>query len=449
MAIVNELVTSLEFKLGPRALETIESFKKSLNDLSKFAGKFADKGYGAFDGLKKKIVEVSDEMLKLDQKALTTGISPEAIQRWGHVAKVAGLSAEAIFRDLETLKLTEGIKNEAVIDVLNRLTAVGNDEGAAFRILENFKLSKDFYTLLKTFGGTEGLLAELEKARIIPDKDVENSAELAKNINRISSELETMKKKFIAGLAEPINEQLKKVQAFMEKHGYFEQIADTLSKKLGKGIGQAINFGITSIEQAFGDKKFNPSEIGETIGDDTAANIVTAGVLGIAGVKLYRKMQALKGFFTGGRSAAAAQGAQATAAAAGGRGARLVAAGGSKVGIGTRLGGIGAIALGTNLLWTEYKNIGKEERQLNWLEEFVNSVGLTETLANALPADTKQRLRIRKQLERQQRQINITNNNTQNVTVNPSTFSGGYGTMQALGLATAAGYNGNTILGTE
>lgn len=448
MAIVNELVTSLEFKLGPRALETIESVKRHLTEMTKGISSMANGSADALDKLQTKVKDVADSMLQLNQKSLTTGISQEAIQRWGHAAKVAGLSAEAIFRDLETLKLTEGIKNEAVIDVLNRLTAVGNNEGAAFRILEDFKLSKDFYTLLKTFGGTEGLLAKLEEARFVPDKDVENSAKLAQNLNEINSHLETMKDRFFAGLSEPLNAQLERTQEFLKRHGYFEKEIDMASETVGTGIAQAFDIANSIADQIMGDKPIDIEAIRKAYGENANANIVTtATLLGLSASisKIIVKLAPLekiaimakiindfydlvKRHFEVGPETLVEQADREMAEMMQGRMSKW--------------NWINPAFLFRQI----YSGTAKagEAALTPWIGDEPN-IQRTRIRNEELAA----RMRILQTRRNRNQVTNITNNNTQNVTVNPSTFSGGYGTMQALGLATAAGYNGNTILGTE
>lgn len=280
MAIVNELVTSLNFKLGPKALETINTVTESIKSLSKNVQSMANVGASALKKLKDEAVEVANQMQKIERFSTTSGISKENIQRWTYAANINKLSPAAILSDVE--KITQKMGGEkGLIDIMNKLSTAS--EVAAKEMIEKYQISRDFLDLVKAEGGTDGVFKRLEEMPlVVSDQDVKNSAELARNFEKMNQTLQKMKEKFLTGLSEPLNKQLENIDAFLKKHNYFQEEIEYASETVGKGITNAFQIADELMESLFEGRMPDAKKISDMFGkDDTTDTVTMTAVLGI------------------------------------------------------------------------------------------------------------------------------------------------------------------------
>lgn len=277
MAIVNELVTSLSFKLDPKAKETINAVVEQIKSMSKNIQTIADIGASSLKKLKDEAIAVANSMQKIDQFAQTSVLSRDSIQRWKYAAEVNKLSPSAILSDVKKIQQEMG-GEQGLIDIMNRLSAAS--EQAAKEIIGKAQISEDFLKLIKAEGGTEGVFKLLQSTPlIVPDKDVENSALLAKNFEKISQALEKMKEKFLTGLSGPLNAQLEKTIGFLEEHNYFKDEIDKASEVVGGGLTRAFEIANDIVESAFRGEFPSLKKIGESFGKNATSDAVMSGAL--------------------------------------------------------------------------------------------------------------------------------------------------------------------------
>lgn len=376
MAIVNELITSLGFKLGPKALETIGAVEKALSGVVKIADKLG-KSFTVAKGMMDYFTGVAVKDAKeIRDNAKTFGISAEAYQRWGHAAKVAGVSADNLYNDLRKLKLEKGFTDQGIIDWMNKLSSANPRD--ALRILEDLNLSEDFLKLIRTQGGTGNVLKLLADAGpLLTDEEVENAAKYAENMNSLLSHLESMKKKAFIQLSPEFNKQIQTIEKWLQENNYFIKEITAAGQALSKGFSKFFNI-IEKIYDAlskrfrilFGNFKDDFNAI------ETAANAVCAALLIMTGTKIIGGLAKLAGIIKSiaiwmGIAKGAAVGGTAAGAAAAAGGTAAGAAGIGLLGTGASIAGI----LGGGwMVGEEIANLMSEHQQYNWLERMVKPI---------------------------------------------------------------------------
>ena len=406
MAIVNELVTALGFKLSPKALETIGVFEKAISGVVKVAdklGKTFTVAKGMMDYFTGVAVKDAKEIRDLSK---TYGISTEAYQRWGHAASVAGVSAENLYNDIKKLKLEKGFTDQGIIDWMNKLSAA--DPRSALKILEDLHLSEDFLKLIRTQGGTGGVLKLLADAGpLLTDEEVENAAKYAENMNSLLSHLESMKKKAFIQLSPEFNKQIETIDKWLRENNYFIKEIKAIGQALTTGFRQF--FEIISGIWNWIKNKLRPI-FGEWAKDidavKIAANAVTTALLVMTGatvmnqlVKFGKTLAWIAGLFGIGKAGAAgAAGAAAASGAA--EGAGLMAA----------FSGLASVLGGAWMVGEEVANMQSGQQQYNWLERLVKPI--SEMIVGGQIGDYRNVSGAKQP---------VTNVITNNITVNPAT----------------------------
>lgn len=370
MAIVNELITSLGFKLGPKALETIGTVEKALSGVVKIADKLG-KSFTVAKGLMDYFTGVAVKDAKeIRDLSKAYGISTEAYQRWGHAAKVAGVSADNLYNDLKKLKLEKGFSDQGIIDWMDKLSQ--SDPKNALRILEDLHLSEDFLKLIRTQGGTGGVLKLLADAGpLLTDDEVENAAKYAENMNSLLSHLESMKKKAFIQLSPEFNKQIETIDKWLKENDYFIKEITAAGQSISKGFSKFFkviqgiyNWIKEKMRPLFKDWKTDFDVI------EAAANAVCAALLIMTGTKVITGLSKLAGIIKGVAIMFGLGKGSSAAAAAGG----AAAGGAAKAGLAGLGAGIASVLGGGWMVGEEVANLQSGAQRYNWLERMVKPV---------------------------------------------------------------------------
>ena len=370
MAIVNELITSLGFKLGPKALETIGTVEKALSGVVKIADKLG-KSFTVAKGLMDYFTGVAVKDAKeIRDLSKAYGISTEAYQRWGHAAKVAGVSADNLYNDLKKLKLEKGFSDQGIIDWMDKLSQ--SDPKNALRILEDLHLSEDFLKLIRTQGGTGGVLKLLADAGpLLTDDEVENAAKYAENMNSLLSHLESMKKKAFIQLSPEFNKQIETLDKWLKENDYFIKEITAAGQAISKGFSKFFkviqgiyNWIKEKMRPLFKDWKTDFDVI------EAAANAVCAALLIMTGTKVITGLSKLAGIIKGVAIMFGFGKGSSAAAAAGG----AAAGGAAKAGLAGLGAGIASVFGGGWMVGEEVANLQSGTQRYNWLERMVKPV---------------------------------------------------------------------------
>lgn len=293
MAIVNELITSLGFKLDQKSMATIEAVENAIGKIVKVADKLG-KTFTVAKGLMDYFTGVAVKDAKeIRDNAKTFGISTEAYQRWGHAAKVAGVSAERLYEDLKNLKNIKGFTDQGIIDWMNKLSSANFRDAMAE--LRELGLSEDFLKLIKTQGGTGGVLKLLADAGpLLSDEEVENAAQFAENMNSLMSHLDMMKRKAFIQLSPEFNKQIETIDKWLKENDYFIKEITEAGKALSKGFADFFKI----IKQIYDwiKEKLQPifgSMIKDMVGTEEAAKAITAALLVMTGAKVITGLASL------------------------------------------------------------------------------------------------------------------------------------------------------------
>ena len=293
MAIVNELVTSLGFKLDPKALANIEAIENAIGKIVNVADKLG-KTFTVAKGLMDYFTGVAVKDAKeIRDNAKTFGISAEAYQRWGHAAKVAGVSAERLYEDLKNLKNTKGFTDQGIIDWMNKLSSANFRDAMAE--IKDLGLSDDFLKLIKTQGGTGSVLQLLADAGpLLSDEEVENAAQFAENMNSLFSHLDMMKRKAFIQLSPEFNEQIETIDKWLRENDYFIKEVTAAGQALSKGFRDYFNI----MKQVYEwiKEKLRPvfkSMTDDMNGTETATKAITAALLVMTGAKVITGLASL------------------------------------------------------------------------------------------------------------------------------------------------------------
>lgn len=211
MAIANELVQLLSFKLSDQSKAAFETFKKGLDDLRTGMKTVATAATATGTAIALTIKSVSDGAVELTNLSKTTGIATKTLQEYKYAAESVGVSSEAVTSDLQMLIETmsspiPGEFNEALFmmgigirdasgqmksadallgDIADKLN--GMNEQKALQWANRLGLSNDTLVLIK-----QGRLS-LEQLRkeanalgaVIPEESLKRGAEFKKSLNAL------------------------------------------------------------------------------------------------------------------------------------------------------------------------------------------------------------------------------------------------------------------------
>jgi len=292
MAIVNELLTGLGFKIDQASLSAINAVEKGLSGIVKMAdtiGKSFTIAKGVMDFFTGRVVKESQGLLNLSK---TTGLSTDALQKWTYTANAAGVSAKSIISDIKNLKSIKGFSESGIIDWMDRLSKM--DTTSALRSIADLGLSEDFLALVKGRGasGVLQLLKEADRFKL-SEKEVRLSDQYAENMNKFFSKLDSMKKKALVSLSPEFNKQLEDLTKWLEENDYFIKEITTLGKGLAKGFEDF--FSIVKSLGKYVKDTLQPyfKEFGVEIdGVKVSANLVTGALLLMTGTKVINSLKA-------------------------------------------------------------------------------------------------------------------------------------------------------------
>lgn len=211
MAIANELVQLLSFKLSDQSKAAFETFKKGLDDLRTGMKTVATAATATGTAIALTIKSVSDGAVELTNLSKTTGIATKTLQEYKYAAESVGVSSDAVTSDLQMLIETmsspiPGEFNEALFmmgigirdasgqmksadallgDIADKLN--GMNEQKALQWANRLGLSNDTLVLIK-----QGRLS-LEQLRkeanalgaVIPEESLKRGAEFKKSLNAL------------------------------------------------------------------------------------------------------------------------------------------------------------------------------------------------------------------------------------------------------------------------
>ena len=211
MAIANELVQLLSFKLSDQSKAAFETFKKGLDDLRSGMKTVATAATATGTAIALTIKSVSDGAVELTNLSKTTGIATKTLQEYKYAAESVGVSSDAVTSDLQMLIETmsspiPGEFNEALFmmgigirdasgnmksadallgDIADKLN--GMNEQKALQWANRLGLSNDTLILIK-----QGRLS-LEQLRqeanalgaVIPEESLKRGAEFKKSLNAL------------------------------------------------------------------------------------------------------------------------------------------------------------------------------------------------------------------------------------------------------------------------
>ena len=211
MAIANELVQILSFKLSDQSKAAFETFKKGLSDLRDGMQTVAAAATATGTAIAYTIKSVSDGAVELTNLSKTTGIATKTLQEYKYAAESVGVSSETVTSDLQMLIETmsspiPGEFNEALFmmgigirdasgqmksadallgDIADKLN--GMNEQKALQWANRLGLSNDTLVLIK-----QGRLS-LEQLRkeanalgaVIPEETLKRGAEFKKSLNAL------------------------------------------------------------------------------------------------------------------------------------------------------------------------------------------------------------------------------------------------------------------------
>lgn len=268
MAVVDELVTLLSFKLGAGSEQAIKSIKDGIETARKEVTKWAAAATAAGTATALFLTSSSEKAVGLQKLAQATNMSTDSLQQWMYAAESVGASANTVAADLENMvksmsspipgelnmelmMLGVSVRNasgelrgadEVLQDVGQRLNKMGNQE--ALQWAERVGVSNDTLMLLKQ--GKQGLAELFEEAQlvgaIIPADAIERGAELSKSLNTLKRIFGTMGQSIALSFAPNLKKVVDNFKNFLIANGEFiRQGLGTVIEGVGKGFSRFWN----------------------------------------------------------------------------------------------------------------------------------------------------------------------------------------------------------------
>ncbi len=273
MAIANELVQLLSFKLSDQSKAAFETFKKGLDDLRTGMKTVATAATVAGTAIAYTIKSVSDGAVELTNLSKTTGIATKTLQEYKYAAESVGVSADAVTSDLKMLMETmsspiPGEFNEALFmmgigirdasgkmksadsllgDIADKLN--GMNEQKALQWANRLGLSNDTLVLIK-----QGRLS-LEQLRkeanalgaVIPEETLKRGAEFKKSLNALEFAFKGVGRTVALSVAPGLTNVVNKIKDWIVANS---QILRQGIEKTAKGLGEGLT-GTTYILEKF------------------------------------------------------------------------------------------------------------------------------------------------------------------------------------------------------
>ncbi len=112
MATADEIVTILGVQVSQETLQNIERFRQGIDGVISKLNALSVVAAGMFAGASALVYNVMDTASEITTLADKTGISTDALQEWSYVAKQAGVSADAVTKDLAKLNGTLDLQSQ-------------------------------------------------------------------------------------------------------------------------------------------------------------------------------------------------------------------------------------------------------------------------------------------------------------------------------------------------
>lgn len=265
MAVVDELVTLLSFKMGAGSEQAIKTLKDGITSIKGEVTKWAAAATAAGTATAYFITSASESAVDLQKLSQQTNMSTDSLQKWMYAAESVGASANAVTSDLsnmlksmsspipgelnmELMMLGVSVRNasgqlrgadEVIKDVGERLNKMGNAE--AIQWAERVGISNDTLMLLKQ--GKQGLAELFEEAQlvgaIIPEDAIERGAELSKSLNTLKRVFSTMGQSIALSFAPNLKKVVDNFKSFIISNGDFiRQGLGTVIEGIGKGFNK-------------------------------------------------------------------------------------------------------------------------------------------------------------------------------------------------------------------
>lgn len=273
MAIANELVQLLSFKLSDQSKAAFETFKKGLDDLRTGMKTVATAATATGTAIALTIKSVSDGAVELTNLSKTTGIATKTLQEYKYAAESVGVSSDAVTSDLQMLIETmsspiPGEFNEALFmmgigirdasgqmksadallgDIADKLN--GMNEQKALQWANRLGLSNDTLVLIKQGRlGLEQLRKEANAlGAVIPEESLKRGAEFKKSLNALEFAFKGVGRTVALSVAPGLTDVVTSMKDWIVANS---QILKQGIEKTVKGLGDGLT-GTTDILSRF------------------------------------------------------------------------------------------------------------------------------------------------------------------------------------------------------
>lgn len=263
MAIANELVQLLSFKLSDQSKAAFETFKKGLSDLREGMQAVATTALAASSSIAVIVKSVSDEAVQITNLSKTTGIATKTLQEYKYAAESVGVSSEAVTSDLQMLIETmsspiPGEFNEALFmmgigirdaagkmksadtllgDIAEKLN--GMNEQESLQWANRLGLSNDTLILIKK---GKVALEDLRKeanllGAVIPEEALKRGAEFKKSLNALEFAFRGIGRTVALSVAPGLTDTVTKMKDWIVENSQFlKQGIEKTVKGIGDGL---------------------------------------------------------------------------------------------------------------------------------------------------------------------------------------------------------------------
>lgn len=263
MAIANELVQLLSFKLSDQSKAAFETFKKGLSDLREGMQAVATTALAASSSIAVIVKSVSDEAVQITNLSKTTGIATKTLQEYKYAAESVGASADAVTSDLQMLIETmsspiPGEFNETLFmmgigirdaagkmksadtllgDIAEKLN--GMNEQESLQWANRLGLSNDTLILIKK---GKVALEDLRKeanllGAVIPEEALKRGAEFKKSLNALEFAFRGIGRTVALSVAPGLTDTVTKMKDWIVENSQFlKQGIEKTVKGIGDGL---------------------------------------------------------------------------------------------------------------------------------------------------------------------------------------------------------------------
>lgn len=265
MAVADELVTLLSFKLGAGSEQALKMIEDGIKTVKTEVTKWAAAATAAGAATAAFLTSAGDRAINLQKLSQETNLSTESLQAWQYAAESVGASAGAVTSDLanmlktmsspipgelnmELMMLGVSVHNasgqlrsadEVLKDVGDKLNKMSN--ARAIQWAERVGISNDTLMLLKQ--GRQGLSELFEEAQlvgaIIPEDAIKRGAELNKSLNTLKTVFRTLGDSIALSFAPNLKKVVDNFKNFLVLNGDFvRQALGVTIEGISRGFGR-------------------------------------------------------------------------------------------------------------------------------------------------------------------------------------------------------------------